>query len=807
MHWQSSDGNGNTLDYYVTGVTSVQTLSGTRNVWGIQGPLLGGPTQAHLSGSFVEGRGTFDGSGFTVFPLDDPPASSAYPTVSPTPLNDGKPVATQFRGLNASAHLDPSTDPQHPWRIRFGGWSPIAFNGALVEALSVHCTRTDGATFVEEARQWDYQVDNETADQTSYFACPDAAAVAFDSTGAVQHGRNDYDGLPIAFQLDVSGADLNFHPMLAMFAGFGGTPTVLMATTGSTWGRALSLGDADPSAGNIDHATERVPTRHQNVMRRGFGLNVQRAIVADVAPGATETGAILAARGRLLEARITADGVDGVQALGSNEARYSTTASPTSRTHLLVSPDGRIDRVHLAPSGTTFEPLALVPLQSRETLVGALMLDDTHLTVLVEHDYAGVAGLTLATLNYGVYASSVTLAAPSAAAPPSVLSSLQGDLSGDDVVLCVRAGAGPWSTDGWTIHGVATKAVVAGDRCLVVLNTPRPGGTIGRLPSGSFTVEGPVPGSGRVEVSIASVRESTAPVVAYPGLSAESSVHAPLAAGGFTSDAQRYTDGAVSDGEQPALHESLLSANMVADAAGNGLWATAALGGALPTADEDTCTGSQGCVDLMLVAEAPHHLRVGLPTAAPAGVLMHLVAPVGGGGVILEVGADVAFVRPDASARLLPKGRQYVGGLANGTFCGMGSAGFECIDASGNVRPVPTLVDPIPLGILLPTEDGMLFTGYELIDPTGPTITVKELFVPGAGGVAPVAHNDASGALFVGEPPSTVPGTLSRIRGGALELVATIDKSQVSSVGGADFIVDRVSFLMLNNGLPYRIAR
>jgi hypothetical protein len=681
--------------------------------------------------------------------------------------------------------------------------------GAVEEELSVHCGRTDGTTFLEEAQPWDYQGNNEQAFQNSYLACPDAAAVAFDAKGAVQHGRNDYDGIPVAYQLADSGADQNFLPMLAMFGGFGGTPTVLMATTGSTWGRALSLGDADPSTTNIDHATERIPTRRQNVLRRGLLSNVERAIVADVAPGATETGAILAARGRLLEARITADGVDGVQALASNEARYSTTASPTARTHLLVSPDGRIDRVHLAPSGTTFEPLALVPLQSHETLVGALMLDATHLTVLLERDYTGVAGLTLSTLQYGVYAASATLGTPSAAAPPSVLSSLQGDLSGDDVVLCVRKGAGPWSTIGWKIHGVATKAVVAGDRCLVVLGTPRPAGPLGGQPGGIFTVEGPVPGSGRVEVSIVPGRESVTPVVATPGLSSEYPAHASLAEGGFTSDTQRYTDGAIYDGDVSVEFQASVGARTIVDAAGHGFWLASPKGSTL-SANVDSCAGAATCADLVLLGAKPKRLRVGLPTAATPGVSADAVAPVGGGGVILAVGTAYAVVGADGTAKMLPAGRQYVGGTANGTFCGYKTGGFalECIDAAGSVRPVPTLANSITTANgLLPTEDGMLFTGSELIDPTGPTITVKALFVPGDSPVAPVAHNDASGALFVAHFLTTGPGTLSRIRDGALDTVAPLDTLVFGAGSGADFVVDRVSFLILDSGLPHRIAR
>jgi hypothetical protein len=79
--------------------------------------------------------------------------------------------------------------------------------------------------------------------------------------------------------------------------------------------------------------------------------------------------------------------------------------------------------------------------------------------------------------------------------------------------------------------------------------------------------------------------------------------------------------------------------------------------------------------------------------------------------------------------------------------------------------------------------------------------------VPGDSPVAPVAHNDASGALFVAHFLTTGPGTLSRIRDGALDTVAPLDTLVFGAGSGADFVVDRVSFLILDSGLPHRIAR
>lgn len=399
----------------------------------------------------------------------------------------------------------------------------------------------------------------------------------------------------------------------------------------------------------------------------------------------------------------------------------------TERGHevLRVTADGLVQRLRVDAEGLGLDPVAQVTVAAGEAVVGAFLWREAGGTRLVvattvsdERDARGP------TVRLTLHRSKAQVT-PGPTERPSAVNGVRAVTGGanQDVLVCWSGGGEPTLT-GWTIGGEPAAAVAALDFAGPCVQVFRPAGQAngggGVLGSRYWTVEGPVPGLGRVTVRMG---------VFDPDLglkpNALPTVLAPLQGGGFVSARRIYGAGGVTlgvptallDGE-PAVAGCLLGGpcSAFADAAGNGLWAN----WLHPTRTDISYVRRLGLSSFSM--EVPRGSGVELPAG-------------GGGAIVGLVDAGVVsryLMDPDGGVTPLPDLPVEYGILgltADGSLCGFvrGATRTFCrrAGAAEVTQPLPSgssdlwPMRPTNEGVLIGLAPGSLDTHYGLDPATG----------------------------------------------------------------------------------------
>ncbi len=366
-------------------------------------------------------------------------------------------------------------------------------------------------------------------------------------------------------------------------------------------------------------------------------------------------------------------------------------ASPTVRDVLHAAPGGRIDRLVLEKDGWRRMPLVTVALPTGEAAVaGAFMTQGTmpgeeRLLVLTrgrDEMVLPVGGGQVNDIRWEHTLFWTAPLPPNAASAPPWLSALSvtAEKLGADMRICWPPAAKPDPT-GWEIGGAPAAGVVPhyeDEHCVAVFRSASaPSGP--DAPSGT-TAEGPVPGIGRVRVSLP-------PGAADPPFRFEGG--GALKGGGFAGPASNCGAVVFGEGAVPLFPTVLFDpyVKTLPDIGGAGLWAV--------------MKGDPG-VDLYLVGK--EGIKLLRKQVSPE------ITAVGGGGVVTFNYPDpgLLIVRPDGSEKVISSNdlvslSHYVV-FSDGTACGhrpsqqrVGWTQYRCVDPDGTVREAEWEVDSLNL--------------------------------------------------------------------------------------------------------------
>jgi hypothetical protein len=422
-------------------------------------------------------------------------------------------------------------------------------------------------------------------------------------------------------------------------------------------------------------------------------------------------------------------------------------ASPTQRDVLLASPGGSIDRLILTGGVWKRMPLVSVALPEGEQSIGAVFSlgkgDGEQERLLVLTRATGVIDLpTLGGLEQPTefpvtrfWTVDVPENAPQR--PTMGLFSVTAQKLDGDVRVCWEPAGEPEIT-GWTIGGAPAASVIphgSDSHCVAVFRDSA--SALAPDEPGGVQVEGPVPGVGRVRVSLPPGEE--APEVPFEG-------GAALKGGGFIGLAFYFTSVVFGDGAIPLFPVNLgdPSAVTLEDIAGHGLWLTRR-------------NSTRDGIDLCLAnGDGVKVMKAGTP----------MVKAAGGGGVVVEnwPTSGIIVVKPDGTEQTLPWAKlapmSFYTVLADGTICGhraseitIAHTRYSCIDPDGTERAEEWAVDdaglpnrdfpnewPLPTGHIVISEGWGARTW--LVDPQSLTFTVL------AQQTATEVRFDSSGRLF-----------------------------------------------------------
>lgn len=530
------------------------------------------------------------------------------------------------------------------------------------------------------------------------------------------------------------------------------------------YGDLLALGDETRLLG--DPAAPRLVTN--NTLALGD--------LAKVTPLADDTGGrrtllMQTADGMLWSAKLEGTVLSRPVKHARLAGRLSVQATERGHEVLRVTGDGLVQRLRVDEQGLGLDPIAQVKLTGvGEQLHSAFLWREGGQTFLVvavlRFDGRDALG-SLVRLDLLRSKQPVT---PGATVRPALANGVRAQTAGPngDALVC-WSGARLTSPDGWTIGGKPALAVLPvdfGGPCAMVLRQPGPP-FAGESQHGSpyWTIEGPVPGQGRV-----TVRTGVATNGGFRGGSPLPFLLAPLKEGGHVTGRRIYGPGGVVlgmptlalDAEPVAQNAALFAI----DAAGNGLWVTT----------RDPVVMNQSVVK-----------RLGstsMEVRFPPGTNVSLGFPSGGGGLVLPInenlGPRYVYVSPDGGVVDLPTDvatERLSGRLADGTLCGsvLGQQRAFCRKPGGPTvtAPLPADVGSLPEpGAFLPSDDGVFITAlgdHYAFDPATATFLDRPAGNRTAVGLVHAADGTVYGLVF--DSARMVPFFPARFRRGGPEEV------------------------------------
>lgn len=195
---------------------------------------------------------------------------------------------------------------------------------------------------------------------------------------------------------------------------------------------------------------------------------------------------------------------------------FNVFSKPGGRDVLLSTFAGRLERVHMLDDGIEIEPLGDVVVPRGQFLAGAVIVDD-ELVVYTQKHYSGFDSW----LDRGWYGCPGCKGLDPAHVPdlgevfvwradlperaksrPSPIWGTTATISGHDVLVCWPPGHGEPELEGWTLGGYEPRqvSVVGGEeRCVLLSRDLAIADNLAR--NSAWTVEGPIPGYGRVALA------------------------------------------------------------------------------------------------------------------------------------------------------------------------------------------------------------------------------------------------------------------------------------------------------------------
>lgn len=537
MKWESSAGGVRVLAGEVISREVKETPFGERPVWGVRltdyrsrdwSTANGYPDDALSMGrdffaTFVEGRGPLTQSPFRVafskggapasdlearlafVPLEGTPPETGPPTLSLTPLNGGAPVHAR-RGLtkHASAYTDPD-DPESlivTLIVRDDLIGPSDFDqGGAVFGADENETLAACFRIGPSGEAVDLNVDHGDL-------CVPGSALTLATDGEITGTRVQSNGTPKRCGGDAVGGFASCT-LRGTYEGADGQLRAL-ATSNSKVGQVRPHGywiaspapvpagpDVSRIEGWISHAT---PGSYSTLDDLGsYPLWIEEP-TAGLLRTVKSAARLSSGTHDLTTGR--SDTLDAYPRTGS----VNVHSYPGGRTITMVSLGGLVQRVVPLDDALGIETLGDIEAPPGEFVTAALMHDDG-LLVFTQRGFAGVdAWYRDEGIDYAVQTDfgEVMLyraALPKqqqAPPPPERLWSLSGMRSGRDAVVCWDAPA-KTVDDGWTLGGVdATARLEADGHCVLLIRGEGDG--VDLASPSAWTVEGPVPDSGRVAI-------------------------------------------------------------------------------------------------------------------------------------------------------------------------------------------------------------------------------------------------------------------------------------------------------------------
>jgi hypothetical protein len=556
------------------------------------------------------------------------------------------------------------------------------------------------------------------------------------------------------------------------------------------YGDLLALGDATNVLGDGSHPNL-VPN---NLLALA---DLRRVIPLGDDTGGRRTLLLQTADGMLWSAKLTGSTLSRPTRHVRLAGRLAVQATEHGNEILRVTGDGLVQRVRVDDQGLGLDPVADVTLPAGEQPHSAFLYREGADTFLVlgaiAPDGRDVDG-PLVKLNLYRSKKPVT---PGATIRPGGVNGVRAVTAGNngDALVC-WSGAGAPELTGWTIGGKPALSVapvdVAGP-CALVFRQP------GRMYSEAldgaspyWTIEGPIPGQGRV-----TVRTSISPNIGLTTSTLPPAL-APLTGGGFVSGRRIYGAGGVLLGVPTVLLDSEPDRNVTIDAAGNGLWVVVSDG--IPADPREL--RRVGLTSFKQTFDGADNFGIYFPSA--------------GGGLVASVKGQPVYIAPDGAQTPLPPpgpNRTYNGRLADGTLCGAVIVGTTwnafCRKPDGTEVMAELPPGLAGLGPMWPTDDGvfvMLVNEHYALD--GATAKIIDYPEPHRG---PMGFSFGADGSLWGTPTETInggPTSVVRFTKAGMVPVKIPDGTFTATEYPVRVIVDeKVIIVVAQNGRMVTLAR
>lgn len=267
----------------------------------------------------------------------------------------------------------------------------------------------------------------------------------------------------------------------------------------------------------------------------------------------------------------------------------STVTAVGANQHFLFGYEGLLRRAHLERDGVSFEPIAQLTAPEDEFLTAAFVVDG-EIVAFSQRGFQGAdpwytedgINRTIPATNGDVYVLRAPVPAATPAARPASVFGIQARPVDRDMRVCWSAGAGAADPATFRLGGVSPAHVIVDDNC-VLLVREHVSSQRDLLAPGAWTVEGEVPGAGRVMIAVSpevwsDQHQNSSGRIHAPGREhvydrtgvlaySPAVVGAPLTGGGWISKIAAYGPGMLS------VLDKQIPGRVAQDAAGSGLWA------------------------------------------------------------------------------------------------------------------------------------------------------------------------------------------------------------------------------------------
>lgn len=745
MKWASRIGGKTVLEGEVLSRTVQDTLFGERAVWSLQ--LLehvsaeGGPASRTYSASFIEGRGPAsfapfiaessaqDAGSLVIYPLEEVLPTPNLKEIALKPLNGGKPITSNYLPRHVSAY----PDPQDPGTLIVtlisrgfapAGQSPSEYENqqgcfrlsseneieVATDGLDGRCVTGSAWTFKEDGSSLRNSTTEQGAPRPPSSTCTDCPPATHQGSFVASNDRfatlatskrrpRRPDGLWIVDMEDGVSVDDEF---------LGWMPIDL------------------PSA---DALNTTPPT---------YPLHIEAAPGGDLR--------LLRPLPRMHFAHYDAEaGVTTAFEAYPRTGSYNVYSFHGGRNITTASLDGKIESLHLLEKGLGVRTLGRVRVPKGEFLTAALELDD-QLLIFTQRGFEGIDAWYMGGAenlsfisHFGetmVYRADIPDAQPET---PSNIWGLIGARSGRDALICWPNPAQQLKAD-WTLGGLPAAALLSEDgRCALLR---RSGGLEDATRPSSWTVEGSVPGAGRVAIGGLHAARDMWPFAGTTGGNGAS--FAPVDKGGFVDGRGLVIDASSSRARynnhlfefvSPWWSNISLIFQSASDVAGHGLWVVR--------------SGRElGDTHPVLALLTPEGLIE--PVTEDVGLSGTLVTASEGGGALMlshpQAGTDfvdgVRAFRPDGTMVTLatPSYADVAFRLADDTTCGISylDSKLWCTSAAGVEEEIGTPTGDVNAAMIRP-GDGVYWPA-QTVDAT--QAIVLERYADGA--LEPVAIDLAS---------------------------------------------------------------